>query len=602
MIRKQNSSFKTAFISEAGNNIKNSDSFAYVELDGFACCVLADGIDNDNSDNSARLCVDSVISAFTESPSMSKQALRKYLNVANEALSTAKRRKKLKASVIILVHNYATMRYAQAGNVRLRLYRDGFLKHESLDQSLAQDLVKSDELPKNMMEKHEERHNLYTYIGQKNDFFPYISRKIKLTNTDSIALYTKGFWENIDDGEVLDIFKDAGTEPEELVDTAEDMLLSKQPKKLGSYSFVTVLVEKTFIDPNFKRRIKRILIIIVTVLAVVAIISIILWMRHKKKQEKIALMNDNFKQTIEYIEADNYIKAETTANKTIEIANELKDKTKKEETTNYLMMVESIIMADNELQSKNYESAQNHYLKALDKSRYADKISDNYIEDKLQLTANYMSVYDLIISGDNQVSNMQYEAAEKKYIEAKNLASKIYFEEGRKNAVKGLEDLYALQKEEAQNAKKESEDKAKKETSSANFIAKGDKAFGAGDYETALVHYISAKQKYAELRDKPNLKMVNKKISLTQSKLEKNTEKIKEAENYVKRAAKAKETGDTVSATKLYLFAKDIYIELKDDKKAAVIQIEIDTMNMETEKEKSEVENDENPSQSEDKK
>ena len=213
-----------------------------------------------------------------------------------------------------------------------------------------------------------------------------------------------------------------------------------------------------------------------------------------------------------------------------------------------------------------------------------------------------MSVYDLIILGDNQVSNMQYEAAEKKYIEAKNLASKIYFEEGRKNAVKGLEDLYALQKEEAQNAKKESEDKAKKETSSANFIAKGDKAFGAGDYETALVHYISAKQKYAELRDKPNLKMVNKKISLTQSKLEKNTEKIKEAENYVKRAAKAKETGDTVSATKLYLFAKDIYIELKDDKKAAVIQIEIDTMNMETEKEKSEVENDENPSQSEDKK
>ena len=611
MIRKQNSSFKTAFISEAGNNIKNSDCFAYVELDGFACYVLANGIDNDESDDSARLCVDSVISAFTESPSISKLALKKYINVANEALLNAKKRKKLKASVIILVHNYAKMRYAQAGNARFRLYRDGFLKYESLDQSLAQDLVKSDEIPKNMMEEHEERHNLYTYIGQKEDYYPYISKKIKLTNTDSIALYTKGFWENIDDGEVLDIFKDAGTEPQELVDTAEDMLLSKQPEKLGSYSFVTIMVEKTFIDPNFKRRIKRTIMITIAVLVVVAIISTILWVRHNKIQEKIELMNDNYKQTIEYIEADNYIKAETTANKTIDLANEIKDKEKKDETTNYLMMIESIIKGDDELKEKNYESAQNNYLTALDKSRYADKISDKYIENKLQLTSNYMSVYDLITLGDNLVTNIQYEEAEKKYIEAKNLASKIYFDEGRQSAIKALENLYALQKDDAEKKQKETDDKMQKEASSSNFMAEGDKAFGAGDYETALVNYTSARQKYTELEDTANIEMTNNKIALTQSKLEENKGNIKEAEDYVKKAEEAKNSGDLINATKLYLLAKDIYGELKDYKKVAAIQIEIDTINMEIEKnnaqmqkEKSEVKNDfdEDSPQPEDKK
>ena len=611
MIRKQNSSFKTAFISEAGNNIKNSDCFAYVELDGFACYVLANAIDNDDSDDSARLCVDSVISAFTESPSISKRALKKYINAANEALLNAKKRKKLKASVIILIHNYAKMRYAQAGNARFRLYRDGFLKYESLDQSLAQDLVKSDDIPKNMMEKHEERHNLYTYIGQKEDFYPHISKKIKLTNTDSIALYTKGFWENIDDGEVLDIFKDAGTEPQELVDTAEDMLLSKQPENLGSYSFVTIMVEKIFIDPNFRRRIKRIIMITIAVLVVVAIIATILWVRHNKKQEKIELMNDNYKQTIEYIKSDNYIKAETTANKTIDLANELKNKEKKDETTNYLMMIESIIKGDDELKGKNYDTAQNHYLTALDKSRYADKISDDYIENKLKLTANYMSVYDLTTLGDNLVTNMQYEEAEKKYIEAKNLASKIYFDEGRQSAIKALENLYELQKEDAEKKQKETDDKMQKEASSSNFMAEGDKAFGEGDYETALVNYVSAKQKYTELEDTANIEMTNNKIALTQSKLEENKGSIKEAQDYVKKAEEAKKSGDLINSTKLYLLAKDIYGELKDYKKVAAIQIEIDAINMEIEKnnaqmqkENSEVKNDfdEDSPQPEDKK
>ena len=611
MIRKQNSSFKTAFISEAGNNIKNSDCFAYVELDGFACYVLANAIDNDDSDDSARLCVDSVISAFTESPSISKRALKKYINAANEALLNAKKRKKLKASVIILIHNYAKMRYAQAGNARFRLYRDGFLKYESLDQSLAQDLVKSDDIPKNMMEKHEERHNLYTYIGQKEDFYPHISKKIKLTNTDSIALYTKGFWENIDDGEVLDIFKDAGTEPQELVDTAEDMLLSKQPENLGSYSFVTIMVEKIFIDPNFRRRIKRIIMITIAVLVVVAIIATILWVRHNKKQEKIELMNDNYKQTIEYIKSDNYIKAETTANKTIDLANELKNKEKKDETTNYLMMIESIIKGDDELKGKNYDTAQNHYLTALDKSRYADKISDDYIENKLKLTANYMSVYDLTTLGDNLVTNMQYEEAEKKYIEAKNLASKIYFDEGRQSAIKALENLYELQKEDAEKKQKETDDKMQKEASSSNFMAKGDKAFGAKDYETALVNYTSARQKYTELEDTANIEMTNNKIALTQSKLEENKGSIKEAEDYEKKAEEAKKSGDLINSTKLYLLAKDIYGKLKDYKKVAAIQIEIDTINMEIEKnnaqmqkENSEVKNDfdEDSPQPEDKK
>ena len=53
-----------------------------------------------------------------------------------------------------------------------------------------------------MLAKHEERNNLYAYVGQGDRFKPVISKKIKLENGDILALYTRGIWENLDSGEL----------------------------------------------------------------------------------------------------------------------------------------------------------------------------------------------------------------------------------------------------------------------------------------------------------------------------------------------------------------------------------------------------------------
>ena len=115
-----------------------------MELDKYACYVIADGIDDQVDGMSAKLAVDTIISAFTEAPSMRKGALRRYLRSANKALLTADSKMRLKASVTVVVTNYVKMRYGQAGNTRFRLYRDGFLRAQSRDQSLSMDLVKAE--------------------------------------------------------------------------------------------------------------------------------------------------------------------------------------------------------------------------------------------------------------------------------------------------------------------------------------------------------------------------------------------------------------------------------------------------------------------------
>ena len=53
-MRKYNSSIKTAFLSEAGSQLSNNDYFGFVELDNYACYVIADGITNMGSWGKAR--------------------------------------------------------------------------------------------------------------------------------------------------------------------------------------------------------------------------------------------------------------------------------------------------------------------------------------------------------------------------------------------------------------------------------------------------------------------------------------------------------------------------------------------------------------------
>ena len=57
-MRRINSDFQTLHISEEGQKLSNRDYFGYVEMDDFACYVLADSLDDEPAVNSARLVVE----------------------------------------------------------------------------------------------------------------------------------------------------------------------------------------------------------------------------------------------------------------------------------------------------------------------------------------------------------------------------------------------------------------------------------------------------------------------------------------------------------------------------------------------------------------
>ena len=494
-MRKQNSTFKTAFTSEADKNLKNTDSFGYVELDKYACYVIADGIDDQVDGESAKLAVDTIISAFTESPSIRKGAIRRYLRAANRALLTADSKMRLKASVIVLVTDYAKLRYGQAGNARLRLYRDGFLRLQSQDQSLSMDLVKAEKLEPDKLTKHQERHNLYCYLGQEKDFRPYISKKYKLSDSDAAALLTRGVWEHVDDGLLKDAFADASDEPQETVDGVEDLLLSPQPKDLGSYTFATIFFNKVYTDPNRKRKIKRAIMIAIPILLVVIVLSIVLTVLYRNRQKQIAAMEQSYYDAIEYIQADNYVRAREECQKALGLAEKLDQEEIHSDANNYMKLIESVIAGDDALTNGQYSDAQRHFLNARNRARYADNLGVDYLNERLAQTSQYMSVYELISLGDTLAQGMQYEVAEEQYLAARALAAQIYFDTGRDDAVAALEKLYADQAEAQAQDAENAQQVAEAQASAASIAAEGDAALAEGNYESARALYTTALQK-----------------------------------------------------------------------------------------------------------
>ena len=285
-MRKSNSIFKTAFVSESGAELSNNDYFAYVEFDDYACYVIASSITDFGFSDAAKEAVEHLILSFQENPSMNKSSLKRYIHETNERFLSFEHSQRLKASVLMLVTDYEKFRYIAAGNIRLRMYRQGRFFLKSDDMSLANDLVERGET-ETPLDKHEERHNLYAYLGKKNSFSPFVSRIIKLDDADIVSLYTQGLWENVDEQEIDEIFSEASDDPQESIDTLEDVLLSRQPPNLKSYTIAAIFVNKIFRDPERERKRQRYIKIAIISLIIILIIAIIGYIFYSWRQNKI---------------------------------------------------------------------------------------------------------------------------------------------------------------------------------------------------------------------------------------------------------------------------------------------------------------------------
>lgn len=578
-MRKENASFETKFISEAGSYLNNADYFAFVELKDYACYVIADGIDTDDMKKSAQQAVTAVIAKFSDMPGMSKAKMKSYMAEAHRTLLEESAEIRLEASILVLVTDYKKARWAHAGNCRLALLHNGAIIEATKDTSLTQRLADSEEIPLDMVSSHEERNNLYAYLGQPGKFSPVISAKHTLEDGDIILLETRGAWENIGDAELLDA-TDGVSKAEEVCTGLEDVILSQRLDIIENYTIVSIFVNKIYQNPKQGKYKKLITLLVSLAIALTVALTTILVTRYimnRKNLEKI----DAIKEAgVEKLQEEKYEAAKDKLEEYESISVRVKKGTANYDRVQsvklYCSLAEDLYDASVNVTSQGYKGAIKDVERATQTLDQLKELGEDTTDLYNTLTA-FERYATFMQQGDAFIVENSYGEAVTAYSNASDAVDDFDDTSYKKKAEDALESAQTNDKSAQVNENM---------NSGMNAEQEGDKLAADGDYTNAKSKYETAKDFYKLAADagdskaSDKLDSVNIKISDADSSKKESSDgdKLELAIAAETEAREADRNGNHDTAKSKYNEAKQIYQELGNADKVADIEDKIDGM------------------------
>lgn len=578
-MRKENASFETKFISEAGSYLNNADYFAFVELKDYACYVIADGIDTDDMKKSAQQAVTAVIAKFSDMPGMSKAKMKSYMAEAHRTLLEESAEIRLEASILVLVTDYKKARWAHAGNCRLALLHNGAIIETTKDTSLTQRLADSEEIPLDMVSSHEERNNLYAYLGQPGKFSPVISAKHTLEDGDIILLETRGAWENIGDAELLDA-TDGVSKAEEVCTGLEDVILSQRLDIIENYTIVSIFVNKIYQNPKQGKYKKLITLLVSLAIALTVALTTILVTRYimnRKNLEKI----DAIKEAgVEKLQEEKYEAAKDKLEEYESISVRVKKGTANYDRVQsvklYCSLAEDLYDASVNVTSQGYKGAIKDVERATQTLDQLKELGEDTTDLYNTLTA-FERYATFMQQGDAFIAENSYGEAVTAYSNASDAVDDFDDTSYKKKAEDALESAQTNDKSAQVNENM---------NSGMNAEQEGDKLAAEGDYTNAKSKYETAKDFYKLAADagdskaSDKLDSVNIKINDADSSKKESSDgdKLELAIAAETAAREADRNGDHDTAKSKYNEAKQIYQELGNADKVADIEDKIDGM------------------------
>lgn len=397
-MESRNSKSKFSIISKSNSEKESKDNAAYVELDKFACYVFTEGLQDQRDVLSAGLIIETILRAFRENPSIKENTVLSYLEEAIHTLVEAEGAHHLKASIFVVVSDYVKLRYAYVGNTELKMYRNGVV-------------TDMDRLSGDIRLEQEQQSSLNTDEERGNEFAVFVSKAMEPERGDILTFCTQSAGNGIE------------TEIENKI-------------------FAMVITDWTCVEPDKKQRVARRSVTLAMIAAVVSVLGISLLLMYLGRVNTIEEFNQNYKDTIEYIQDNNYIRAEKECQEALKLAKKLKDKKKISEAGDCLKLIEAVNAADEYYKSEKYREAKSGYLTAKKRSRCADNVSDKYINKQLSKITDYYIILYYLKQGDDQKAQGEYAKAEEYFLLAKDLATDTYFQAVRWEAINALEQMY----------------------------------------------------------------------------------------------------------------------------------------------------------------
>lgn len=233
-------------VSKRGDRELNEDFAGVREQDGCAYFVLADGLGgHDKGEVASRLTVESVLSDF-QTPFQAGHMERAFLQAQERLLAEQERlnaREQMKTTLVVLACDHIQSCWGHVGDSRLYYFHKNRLAERTLDHSVPQMLAASGEIKEREIRGHEDRNRLLRVMGIEWDRPRFELREpVKLDKKQAFLLCTDGWWELIEEKQMLRCLKKASCVEVWMELMEAEILKNGQGKNMDNYSAIGVFL------------------------------------------------------------------------------------------------------------------------------------------------------------------------------------------------------------------------------------------------------------------------------------------------------------------------------------------------------------------------
>jgi serine/threonine protein phosphatase PrpC len=196
----------SSYISKLGSLDVNEDAALCLKQDGEGCFVVADGLaGHGKGDVAAQKLIDVFSREFCATKESNTAFLARAFDTAQAEIialqETSTEMRTTGVALSIANHRFA---WGHVGDSRLYFFHKNKLKRRTIDHSVVQMLVIAGDISEADVARHPDRNKLLRTVGDLWEKPGYeISKEYRLSKSDSFLLCTDGFWEHIEESDIL---------------------------------------------------------------------------------------------------------------------------------------------------------------------------------------------------------------------------------------------------------------------------------------------------------------------------------------------------------------------------------------------------------------
>ena len=240
---------KYASLSETGNRKYNEDYLRISSISNRHCFVVCDGLGgHDYGDLAAKIVANTFVDELYYADHLPDFLLNTFVKAQKnielkQKLSNTK--KDMKTTAVCMLTDENNLYVGHVGDSRLYCFKKDGTYTRTLDHSIPQILVQSNTITEEEIRNHPNRNMLLKVIGDKWDEpLCEIADPVPIDDCFAFLLCSDGFWELINETEMISTLKSSST-PQEWLDKMKNIVEQNgTSREMDNYTAITVFYEK----------------------------------------------------------------------------------------------------------------------------------------------------------------------------------------------------------------------------------------------------------------------------------------------------------------------------------------------------------------------